>query len=129
MLLEAAFQVARIEKSFDVRMNGEHLVTEHRRGRAGNPFADGRGKAAFWQFPQTSRQPTTSELSEERLAGTALLLLRCRNPERQFDHAAVEQRATDFEAVSHAHAIHLDERIVRQIDLQIGITGALHGVA
>ena len=57
-----------------------------------------------------------------------LLFAQRRNPERELHDPAIEQRAAHLEAVRHAHAIDFHERIVRQVDLQVGVLGALHRV-
>ncbi len=50
-----------------------------------------------------------------------------RNAESQLHEAMVEQRAANFEAVCHAHPIHFDQRIVGEVDLEIGVLRPLHG--
>jgi len=128
MLVEASPQVPSIDNRRQLGAAAKHLVMEHASRTGGDPFADWRSKTAFRQLPQPAREPPAGKLPEQRLAGSPLLFQRCRNAKCQFDDAAIQQRAPNLEAVSHAHTIDLHKRIVGQVNLEIGVTSALHGV-
>ena len=82
----------------------------------------------FFGCSTTCRGKRRSARSRSSDFGWPFGILRSRrNAERQLDEPVIEQRAADLEAVRHAHAIHLHERIVRHVDLEVGVLRALHG--
>jgi hypothetical protein len=128
MLVEASSQVPSIDNRRQLGTAAKHLVMEHASRTGGDPFTDRRGKTAFRQLPQSARELPAGKLPEQRLAGSPLLFQRCRNAKCQFDDAAIQQRAPNLQAVSHAHPIDFHERIVGQVNLEIRVTSALDGV-
>src|SRR5262249_27979860 len=89
---------------------------------------DWRRESPLWKLPQFSRQAPSCERAQERLSLRALLLPRRRNSERELDDLPIEQRTADLETMRHAHAVDFYQRIVRQVDLEVCVLGALYGV-
>src|SRR5262245_46372424 len=96
--IEPPPQFGSIETAGESRPRTQHLVSEHRRVRTGEPFTNRGGEPTFGQLPQCAGEPPPREVAQEHLALTPPLLLRRRNPERELDDPAIEERATDFEA-------------------------------
>ena len=110
-----------VEQSTDLRAWPEDLFAERVAVRPGDPLANRNREAALRKRCERGRQAAPCELAEEDLAGPAAELAAGRNAERELDHFAIEQRAAHLQAVRHAHAVHLHQRIVRHVDLEVGV--------
>jgi len=125
VLFEVDTERTQVEPGGDVRVRAEHLLPEPLFERPPNPIADRGGEAPLGEFQELAGEAGARQLPEQVLAFEPRQLGRGRNAKRELHHAAIQQRAANFQTVMHAHPVHFHQRRIGKIDLEIGILSPL----
>src|SRR5215468_5498750 len=128
MCLKTTCEVVGIDEPTDMRPLMKHFADKHLAMCSCDPLAYRDGKALLRPFRCVRGKATPRKFAQEHLSSSPALLLVSGDPERELHDAAVQQRTTHFEAVSHAHAIHFHQWIVREVHLEIRVFRSLNRV-
>ena len=125
MLVEPGPRSVEIDQPAQLGRRAQGFFLEAISKKTSKPGPDRRCEAVLGQVQVLRWQATAAQLPQKVLRIEPGQLRSRRNPKGVLGDSVIEQWRPNLEAVLHAHAIHLHQHIVRQIDLEIGVLGLL----